>query len=79
MLIQEFCRDQGRIQTFIQEGATTPSRGRVPNILIKFPGKPYKIKEILVRGWGAPEAPPLDTPLETMEFSAVAYKFIKSG
>ena len=50
---------QGRIQTFVQEGAPTPSRGRLPNILIKFTGKPYEIKEILVRRGGASrERPP---------------------
>ena len=55
---------QGRIQT-VQEGAPTPSRGRLPNVLIKFTGKPYEIKEILVRRGGrAPGASPLRSATE---------------
>ena len=56
--------DQERIQSFVQEGALAPSHGRLPNILIKFSGKPYEIKEILVlKGGGTPGVPPLDPPL----------------
>ena len=49
---------QGRIQTFVQEGAPTLTRGRLPNTLIKFSRKPYEIKEILVHRGRAPGAPP---------------------
>ena len=43
---------QGRIQTIVQQGAPTPSRGCLSNISIKFSEKPYQIKEILVGRWG---------------------------
>ena len=42
-------QDNFRGQTSVQEGVPTPSQGHLPNILITFSGKPYKIKEILIR------------------------------
>ena len=39
------------------------TKSRLPNILIKFPGKPYEIKEILVHMGGGRKRPTLDPPL----------------